>query len=110
LHDQEVRVVHIQLHTEEEVADALTSLQLTIDVALDFVVLDATTHGDFIEVFIARGRELFVAIVKFKLDSGLGDTSVASFVYQVLHLLSSDQRHARNAHHEADGVEDVGLA
>ena len=93
----------------EEVADILSCLEPTVDVALDFVGLDTPRYANLIAVLVSSWRLVLVGVVESEGHGGSGHACISAFVDQVLHFFSSDGRHARNAHDEADGVEDVRL-
>ena len=104
-----MRVIYVEFDAEEELADLLAGAGLAIDVALHLVVLDAARHGDLVDLLVACRRLPLVPIVELQGDAGLGDARVAALVDQVLHFFRSDHRHATDAHHEADGVQNVRL-
>ena len=105
-----MRVVHVELDAEEEVSDLLGGGRFAIHIAFDFIVLDCARNTDIVIVLVARWRLVLVSIVKLQSDGGLNHASITAFVDEVLHLLCSDHRHSADAHHEANGVEYVGLA
>ena len=110
LHDEEVRVVDVQFDGKEKVADLLGCLSLSIDVALDFIILNRPRHRDRVTFLIVWRRKLLLPIVKLNRHAGLGDARVAALVDQVLHLGGANLGHLADAHNKADGVEDVTLA
>ena len=111
LHNEEVGVVHIQLHGMEEILD-LGGLD---GVAVDEVLVLAANHdlagdGDLVKVLVAHRAGFLVGIVKVDADRGLGHPGLALLVDELLEVADPDLGKVGDAEDEADGVEDVGLA
>lgn len=85
-----MRVVDIEFHTAEEVADLLLALSAPVDEALDLVVLDGPSNCDLVVVFIPSGGMSFVDVGELEGHRGLGYMGVAAFIDKLLHFLDSD--------------------
>ena len=87
LHDQEVRVVNIELDGPKEV---LHSVVLDIAPVDEILVLPSDDYlpgdGDLIKVLISQGRLFLVPVVESYGHSGLSDTSLAVLVNQFLEI------------------------
>lgn len=85
LHNQEVRVVHVQLHRTEQILDLLVLDRLSVD---QILVLPADHNlardGNFITLFVPQRALVLVGVVEHQRDRGLGHTRLATFVHQLL--------------------------
>lgn len=91
LHDQEVRIVDVELHRMEEVLYALRSGV----VAVDEVFVAATNHdlavdGDLVVLLVANRALFLVLIVKDNGHAGTRHTRLAIFVHQLLQRAGAD--------------------
>ncbi len=110
LHDQEVRVVHVQLHRAEQTLHALHGLRFAINVALRLLVLDRPSHVDVLMLLVAwRGLTLDF-VVELDRHCGLGHSRITLLVNEFLQIFSSHMLKAGDAEDEANGVQDVGFA
>eukprot|EP00850_Spirogloea_muscicola_P019585 SM000194S04821 [mRNA] locus=s194:96066:101852:+ [translate_table: standard] len=129
LHDEEVRIVDIQLHGMEEILDTARQSCRAIDGVLpSFKLCEGVAYGtssaaqdgderahlsrdnDLPTVLVANGAADTIGIVEGDGDSSLGHAGLTLLVHQLLQRLGSHVLKVRNAEVEADGVEDVGFA
>lgn len=66
-------IVDIEFNRRKKLLYLFLSFESAVDVAFYFVVLDGSRNRNFIELGVARWRELFVGVVKLKCDRGFGD-------------------------------------
>uniref|UniRef100_A0A0A9F103 Uncharacterized protein n=1 Tax=Arundo donax TaxID=35708 RepID=A0A0A9F103_ARUDO len=83
--------------------------------AIDKVLVPSTNYnlardGDLGTVLVAKRRAGAVGVVEDDGDGGLGDAGLALLVDELLERGSAHLAEVGDAEHEADGVEDVGLA
>lgn len=62
LHDQKVRIVHVEFHGGEEISDFFLGLNLAVDVTLDFVLLNGARDIDAVLGITWRLLSLFRVI------------------------------------------------
>eukprot|EP00850_Spirogloea_muscicola_P009445 SM000053S17402 [mRNA] locus=s53:151404:158697:- [translate_table: standard] len=107
LHDEEVRIVDIQLHGMEEILDTARQSCHAIDGVLRSHL---SRDNDLPTVLIANGAADTIGIVEGDGDSSLGHAGLTLLVHQLLQRLGSHVLKVCDAEVEADGVEDVGFA
>ena len=108
LHDQEVRIVDIQLNRPEEVFHAVL---LDVGAVDEVLVLASDDHlsgdGHLIVGLVSQWRLLLVSVVEGDGDRGLGDPRLTVLVDQLLQVGGSHVAEVGDAQQEADGVQDV---
>ena len=110
LHDEEVRVVDVELHAAEHARD----LRRLGVVAVDEVLVrsanhDLPAHANLVKRLVAHGLLARVAVVKRDGHRRLGDACLALLVHELLQIRHAHVLQRRDAQHEADGVQDVAL-
>lgn len=105
LHNEEVRVVNIQLNTLEEILHRLLLRAMTVDqVFARSTEDDLSSNGDG-RVFLKTNRRLgSVAVIEDDSHAGLGHTRLSTLVNKILKILCSNGRHVRDSENEADGI------
>ncbi len=91
LHDEEMRVVHVQLDRSEEIDDAVVLDVGPVDQV--FVLAahdDLTLDDDLVEVFVTHGTILLVTVVECDRDGGFGDACLTVLVHQFLKVSCSN--------------------
>jgi hypothetical protein len=85
LHDEEMRVVDVQLNRSEEIDDAVVLNVGPVDQVLVLSAHDdLTLDDDLVEVFVTHGTVLLVTVVECDGDGGFGDACLTVFVHQFL--------------------------
>lgn len=89
MHDEEVRVVDVQLDALEERLDGVLLGLVTVEQVLGVVRKgDLTRHGDLLAVFQTDGALLSVRVIKDDRHARFRDSCLPTFVDEVLLILS----------------------
>jgi hypothetical protein len=111
LHDEEMRVVDVELYGMEEVGDLVGGGYLAVDEVLALAADgDLARDGYFGAVVVSDGTGGGVGVVEYDGDACLGDSGLALFVDEFGEVAGADLAEVRDSEDEADGVEDVGFA
>ena len=93
LHDQEMRIVDVQLDGAEEILDPVVLNVGSVDEVFVFSSDDDLSgDGDFFVVFVAHRRLGFVMVVEGDGHGGLGDAGLTVFVDQLLQIRGAHLR------------------
>ena len=109
LHDQELRIIDVELDRAEQVFDVLLTFILAIYLGFGRTVLYRLSYSDLIAVSQSHTRRTLrlIGVVQDQSDRCPFDSSCPAFVDQLLLVVNSDVFEGRNAHHEAYCVEYV---
>jgi len=109
LHDQELRIIDVELDRAEQVFDVLLTFILAVYLGFGRTILYRLSYSDLIAVSQSHtGRTLrLIGVVQDQSDRCPFDSSCPAFVDQLLLVVNSDVFEGRNAHHEAYCVEYV---
>ncbi len=85
MHDQEVRVVYIELDRLEEILDRLLLRTVAIDEVFACAAEYDLARDRYLTIFFEpNGRLFLIPVVEDNCDAGFSDTGLTSFVDQVL--------------------------
>ena len=85
MHDEEVRVVYIELDGLEEILDRLLLRTVSIDEIFACAAKYDLARDRYLTIFFkSYGRLFLISIVEDNCNASFGDTSLASFIDQVL--------------------------
>ena len=91
LHDEEMRVVDVQLDRSEEIDDAVVLNVGPVDQVLVLAANDhLTLNDDLVEVVVTHGTVFLVTVVKRDGDGGFGDAGLTVLVDQLLEVSCSN--------------------
>lgn len=91
LHNQETRIVYIQLDRAEQIGDLLIWNIFSVDEV--FVLstnYDLSCHRDFITFLISQGALIDTGVVENDCDCSFCDSSLASFIDQFVETSSTN--------------------
>ena len=110
LHDDEVRVVYVELHALEEVLHALCGRVAAVEEELVFAADDdLASDGELVELLVAGRTLTLVGVVEEDGDRRSCDARVARLVDEVLQRVRAQLRDRLDAEHKAYRVHDVRL-
>lgn len=85
LHDQEIRIVDVQLNGTEEIGNFFVQYNFTVDQVFVFAADDNLPgYRYFAAFFVANWTLIRIGIVEYNSDGGFCDASLAAFENQFL--------------------------
>lgn len=111
LHNQKVRIVHIQLHRMKQIRHLPRRTIPPIDQIFALPPdQNLPRHIHLLALLIAHGTAGLVLVVKDDGDGGLVDTGLTLLVDQFGEVAGADLGEILDSENEADGIEDVGFS
>ena len=111
LHDEEVRVVNVELDGVEEVGHLPGGGVAAVDEILaPAAEEDLTGDGHLGTLLVSDGAGRLILVVEDDGDAGLVDAGLALLVHELREVAGADLGQVGNAKDEADGIENVGLS
>jgi hypothetical protein len=111
LHNEEMRIVYIELHRMKEIGHLASRSVSSIDQVLALSSQEnLTSHCNLGTLLVSNGTSSFLLIVKDDSDTGLVDTSLTLLVDKLGKISCSHLTQVCNAKNKADGVKNIRLS